>query len=94
MNGVRRDMWNGLAGSIPPRHTILRRRPSPQLRRRGTTGTRAGARLRNPPGAGVSLVRQGLHNVLDHLLRVGEKHHGLVHVEHVIVHTGITDPAH
>ncbi len=37
---------------------------------------------------------QRLHDFLDHLLRVGKQHHGLVHVEHVIVDACITDPAH
>lgn len=40
------------------------------------------------------LVCQRLHNIVDHLLCVGKKHHRLVHVKHVVVDAGITDPAH
>ncbi len=39
-------------------------------------------------------VLQCLHNILDHFLGIGEEHHRLIHVEHIIVDPGITDPAH
>ena len=37
---------------------------------------------------------QGLNNVFAHLLRIGEKHHGLIHVEHIIVDASIANAAH
>ena len=41
-----------------------------------------------------SLMLQGLNNVFTHLLRICEKHHGLIHVEHIIVDASIANTAH
>ena len=46
------------------------------------------------PAAPGGLVRQRLVDFLDHLLGVGQQHHRLVHVEHVVVDPGIADAAH
>lgn len=35
-----------------------------------------------------------LNDFLNHLLGIGEKHHRIVHIEYVIVDTGITDTSH
>lgn len=40
------------------------------------------------------LVRERLADVLNHLFGVSQKHHRLIHVEHIIINTSIANPTH
>ena len=45
-------------------------------------------------GQGAYLMRKRFADILNHLFSIGQEHHRLIHVEYVVINTGITNPAH
>ena len=57
------------------------------------------AKIRNqryfePEGSKPKTLIERLYDLFNHLLGIGQQHHGLVHIEHIIVDPSIADAAH